>query len=174
MSATSLRDERRRARTAPAAVDFLRGGGWRVVSPESGDRGGMTAHRGVLTADEWRFLDRDTAVAAVERHLGFALDELRSVYRQGRKSSAQAELCARVDARLLGLRRAGGNLSLLAAVLGLSRRTMENALRRARAAEAAAVRLSYMNLRLLNAATSARLNSNHSPFFRRSANRPCQ
>jgi hypothetical protein len=141
----SLQDERRRARMAPAAAEWLHGGGWRVVSARSGgggDRGGITAHRGVLHPDEW--VDRARLAEMVEAELGFTLDELRWVYRRGRKSAAQRELRARVDARLLRVADSGGNMSLLAAALGLrvhanrSCPVMTRALRRARAAEALA------------------------------------
>jgi hypothetical protein len=128
-AATSLQAERRRARTAPAARDFVQGGGWRAVSPGSGDRGGMTAHRGVLQPDEW--VDRARLVAAVEARLGFTVDELRAVYRQGRKSAAQRELRAQVDARLLELHRSGANLSALGRVTGVNRKTFSRALARA-------------------------------------------
>jgi hypothetical protein len=131
----SLQGQRRRARTAPAVVDFIRGGGWRIVSSRSGggdDRCGLTAHRGVLHPDEWRWLDRGAVVADVERRLGFTVDELRLVYRQGRKSAAQRELRARVDARLLDVARIGGNMALLACVTGLHEHTVSHALARAR------------------------------------------
>jgi hypothetical protein len=105
--------------------------GWRVVSPDYGDRCGMVAHRGVLAPGE--YVDRARLVAEVERRLGFTLAELCDVYRQGRKSRAQCELRARVDARLFELRRAGGNLSLLARVTGVHEHTFSRALARARA-----------------------------------------
>lgn len=131
---TSLATERRRARTAPAAADFLRGGGWHAVTTRSGDRGGMTAHRGVLHPDEW--VDRARLVAGVEARLGFGLVELRTAYRQGRKSAAQRELRSCIDARLLDVACAGGNMTLLAHVTGLTDRVVFRALKRARAAKA--------------------------------------
>jgi hypothetical protein len=129
----SPQERLRLSRTEPAVVHFMAEGGWSV------ERG--TAHRGVLTADEWRFLDRDALVADIEERLGFTLAELRSVYRSGRMSDAQRLLRARIDARLLELQRAGGNMSALARVLGwkCDARTRESwvmrrALARARAA----------------------------------------
>lgn len=130
---TSLQSERRLARTAPAAVDFLRAGGWSVVSTKSGDRGGLTAHRGVLHPDEW--VDPCRLAAMVEQRFGFGIAELRPLYCQGRKSAAQRALRARVDARLLEIARTGGNLTLLADALGVHRETVARALTRARAAE---------------------------------------
>jgi len=125
--------EGRRAemRTAPEARDFMRStDGWRVVSPDHGDRCGMVAHRGVLHpgeyVDEWRvFLE-------VERRFGFDLADFAVAYCQGRKSAAQRELRDRIDQRLLGIADAGGNLELLARVLEIDRKTIGRALARAR------------------------------------------
>jgi hypothetical protein len=104
-----------------------------------------SAHRGVLTADEWLWLDLETVVSIVEQQLGCTRAELDSIYVQGRKSVTQRELRQRVDARLLELQRSGGNLSALARLLGWrfdeSKRTcpkMARALARARATESVA------------------------------------
>lgn len=126
-----------RVDNAPAVREWLANGGWRVVSPRDGsmgDRGGLTAHRGVLTDDEWRWLNREAVVADVERRLGFTVDELRRAYCQGRPSAAKLALRARVDGRLLELRRSGANLSLLARVTDVHEKTLSRALARARAA----------------------------------------
>jgi hypothetical protein len=116
--AESLQGQRRRARTAPVAVGFLHGGGWRAVSPRSGDRCGLTAHRGVLHPDELKWLDWGRATAMVEAELGYTITELRSVYRQGPLSGEQRELRGCVDARLLALSRSGGNMTLLGRLIG--------------------------------------------------------
>ena len=126
---------RAHARTTPQARDYLATtrGGWRAISPRArggNDRCGMTAHRGVLHPDE--YVDRARLVAAVEHRLGFTLDELRTVYRQGRKSTRQLELRGRIDARLLEVREAGGNLELLARVTGIERKVIGRAMARAR------------------------------------------
>jgi hypothetical protein len=123
---------RAEARTTPQARDFMQANldGWRVVSPDHGDRCGLVAHRGVLHRDE--YVERERLLVAVERRLGFTVAELRSVYRQGRKSAPQRELRARVDARLLQVRASGGNLELLARVTGVDRKTIGRALARAR------------------------------------------
>jgi hypothetical protein len=89
-----------------------------------------TAHRGVLHPDE--YVDTARLMAAVEHRLGFALAELREVYRQGRKSAGQRELRARIDARLLAIAQAGGNLTALARVTGFDPDTFGRALARAR------------------------------------------
>ena len=135
MSAFLEAREGRRAetRTSPEALEFIgSGAGWRVVSPASGDRGGMVAHRGVLHPAE--YVNPARLVPAVERHLGFTLADLRTVYRQGRKSASHRELRARVDSRLLEVANAGGNLELLARVTGIDRKTIGKALTRARVA----------------------------------------
>jgi len=122
------------ARTAPEAREFMRSpDGWHVVTSKGGNReGGVVAHRGVLHPDE--YVDMAQLVPAVERRLGFTLAELRAVYRQGRKSAAQRELRDRIDARLLDVGNAGGNLELLARVTGVDRKTIGRALTRARVA----------------------------------------
>ena len=106
------------------AHEWLRDGGWHVV------RG--TAHRGVLHPDE--YVDVPRLRAEVEHRLGFGFDELGAVYRQGRKSDTQLELRARIDARLLELREAGGNMELLAHVVGVDRKVIGRAMARARLA----------------------------------------
>lgn len=90
----------------------------------------MTAHRGVLHPDE--YVDVPRLRALVEERLGFGIDELRTVYRQGRKSRRQLELRQRIDARLLELREAGGNMELLARVTGVDRKVVGRAIARAR------------------------------------------
>lgn len=107
--------------------------GWRVVSPDHGDRCGMVAHRGVLHADE--YVNRARLLTAVQHRLGFTLAELHDVYCQGRKSQAQRELRARIDARLLELAHVGGNLSMLGRIVGVHPHTFSRALARAKAAE---------------------------------------
>lgn len=129
------------------AAEFMRAGGWTVVDTSRGSGGatagardaGMTAHRGVLHPEE--YVDPDTLRALVERELGFSYEQVRSVYRQGRLSADQRELRGQIDARLLALSRAGGNLALLGRALGFKVERdshcepMDNAVARARAAE---------------------------------------
>jgi hypothetical protein len=127
--------------------DYLFSGG---VSTARGHKGeaGMRAHRGVLHPHE--YLDADALRSAVEAELGFTYDEISTVYRQGRMTDAQIELRNRIDARLLAIAEAGGNMLALARCLGwkinhgwrgeggASCRTMERALKRARARASAA------------------------------------
>lgn len=125
---------------------FLLDGGWHAVTRyEGGSRdGGMTTHRGVLRGDE--YVDVEALRAAVERELGFTYEQVRSVYRQGPLTDEQRELRGKIDARLLALSRAGGELNVLARALGMQVKTnrskgdsscwvMERAIARARAAE---------------------------------------
>jgi hypothetical protein len=92
----------------------------------------MTSHRGVLHPDE--HVDTEALRAAVEAELGFTYDDVRAVYRQGRKAVSTLELRARIDARLLELRAAGGNMELLARVTGVDRKVVGRAMARARLA----------------------------------------
>jgi hypothetical protein len=126
------------ARTSPQARDYMTDvhQGWRIVSGKGGgwaDRCGLVAHRGVLHPDE--YVDMAVLVPAVEQRLGFTMAEVRSVYRgRGRRTAAQIDLRACVDARLLDIRRAGGNLELLARAVGVDRKVIGRALVRARPA----------------------------------------
>lgn len=108
------------------------GGGWRVVSGQGGwgGRCGLTAHRGVLHPDE--YVDVHVFQALFERELGFTIRQVRSVHRQGRLSADQLALRSRVDARLLALTLAGGNMTALAQVVGLRPESLRRALARAR------------------------------------------
>jgi hypothetical protein len=94
------------------------------------DEGGLVAHRGVLQEDEYvdPFLLRD----AVEAELGFSYADVTAAYRKGRPTAEQRQLREKVDARLLALSRAGGNMDQLSKALGLPERTLDSALARAR------------------------------------------
>jgi hypothetical protein len=76
----------------------------------------MTVHRGVLRGDE--YVDRAGLLAALEVRLGFTIAQVHSVYRQGRQSTEQGELRARIDARLLALSLTGANMLVLARTFG--------------------------------------------------------
>jgi hypothetical protein len=121
-------------RTSPEAREFMRStDGWRVVSGKDGgwiDRCGMVAHRGVLHRDE--YVDEMRLLVAVERQLGFMLIDVWEAYCQGRKSAAQRAQRDRIDARLLEIADAGGNMELLARILEVDRKTIGRALARAR------------------------------------------
>lgn len=125
-----------RPSTDAAPHDFMAAGGWSVIHAGSGN--GLVAHRGLLHPDE--YVDAATLRSLVEARLGFTYEEVRSVYCQGPKSAAQMEQRSRIDARLLGVAEAGGNMTELGRALGFAIkengncRTLGNALARARAA----------------------------------------
>jgi len=113
---------------------------WRIVGARNGSYGGrcgLVAHRGVLHPDD--YVDQDVLRALVEHELGFTYEQARSVYRgRGRRTAAQMALRARIDARFYDIRRAGGNLELLARVIGIDRKkVIGGALGRARHASQA-------------------------------------
>jgi len=103
------------------AHGFLVDGGWHIVEPTKGnERGGGTfSHRGILQGDE--HVDIDALHLTVERELGFTTEQVQSVYRSsiGRwMTDEQRELRGQIDARLLALSRAGGNMMALARIFG--------------------------------------------------------
>jgi hypothetical protein len=104
------------------ARDMLQAKGWGVIHAKDGAREGIHAHRGVLHEDE--YVDTEALRPALEAELGFTVDEVRSVYARKAKGGplphSLRELRGRIDARVLALSRSGGNLLLLARVLGLS------------------------------------------------------
>lgn len=104
------------------------GSGVSVVSGK--DEGGLVAHRGVLAPGEYvdGFVLRD----AVQAELGFTYGDVASAYALGRPTTEQRQLREKIDSRLLALSRAGGNMEQLAKALGLSEKTVDRALRRAR------------------------------------------
>lgn len=107
--------------------DFQIAGGWTV---QQGHQAGGTAHRGVLMPGE--HVDVSVLRSKVEAGLGFTYAQISAVYSPGRLAASQRQLRARIDARLLALSRAGGNMALLAKVLDLSEKTLDRALARAR------------------------------------------
>jgi hypothetical protein len=133
------------------AHEFVQDGGWSMVETTRGSGGigaqgagdaGMTVHRGVLRGDE--YVDRADLLVALESRLGFTINEVHSVYRQGRLSAEQGDFRARIDGRLLALSLAGANMLVLARTFGWELtasgggdrcKTMERALARAREAE---------------------------------------
>ena len=92
--------------------------------------GGLVAHRGVLHPDE--FVDWFVLREQVEADLGFSYADVSAAYGGGRPTAEQRQLREKIDARLLALSRAGGNMEQLAKVLELSEKTIDRALARAR------------------------------------------
>lgn len=124
--------------------------GWFVVHSQDNkdENGGVTSHRGVLHPDE--YVDEDLLQQMIEDELGFTYEQIRSAYPDtpGSVSLPLRELRSQIDARLLALLRAGGNMLAFARALGWSVsvnsrtrrpdcRKMDRALARARKAEAA-------------------------------------
>jgi hypothetical protein len=97
---------------------------------------GMTAHRGILHPDE--YIDPGVLREAAEEALGFTHADVSAVYaRGGRLTTEQRQLREKIDARLLALSRSGGSMVTLSSALGLSEKTVDRALRRARDVEVA-------------------------------------
>lgn len=119
------------------AAEFMRGGGWSVITAGGGERqrAGMHAHRGVVHPDE--HVDTEALGPLVEAELGFTIDEVHSVYSTGGRIPDHLRgLRGRIDARLLALSRSGANMALLARTLGVAYDpTVKRALRRARGQE---------------------------------------
>lgn len=97
---------------------------------------GMTAHRGVLHPDE--YVDHEALIFAVEMRLGVTLEEVAEAFRAGNPDAARLKVKNYIEDQLLELEEAGGNMSLLASILGWTvwpngvSRTMRKALKRAR------------------------------------------
>lgn len=92
--------------------------------------GGLVAHRGPLHPDE--YVDFFVLRAEVEADLGFTYADVSAAYTNGRPTTEQRQLREKIDARLLALSRAGGNMAQLAKILSLSEKALDRALRRAR------------------------------------------
>lgn len=99
---------------------------------------GMVAHRGILHKHEW--VDFDEVKKAIEQYLKISVKEINWIYGPGRPGSLRSVRRIWMDEQFLRLHEEGGNMTLLASVLGWhiepSRgvsRKMTDALRRARA-----------------------------------------
>jgi hypothetical protein len=120
------------------AQEFLRDGGWAVVTAKDGARGGVHSHavnqHTVLHPDE--YVDHALVAALLEDELGFTAEQVHSVYSTGgRLPSARLALRDAIDARLLALLNDGSNLALLGRLLRLEHKAVERAVARARAKE---------------------------------------
>lgn len=105
--------------------------GWSVVGPYVPFMdGGVVAHRGVLAPGE--YVDYFVLREQVEEALGYSYLEMSEAYAQGRPTAEQRQLREKTDARLLALRRAGGNMDLLGQALNIGPATIDRALARAR------------------------------------------
>lgn len=127
------------------AEEFLQQRGWSLVEASTRGRdAGMSAHRSVTHPQE--HIDQELLRVLVEDGLGFSFEEIQASYGNGRPSATRARTRADIDARLLALSRAGGNMLALARVLGWEIeegngrtgpgcRKLKRALQRARATE---------------------------------------
>ena len=95
--------------------------------------GGLVAHRGVLHPDE--YVDYFDLREQIEADFGFTYADVSFAYAKGRPSTEQRQLREKIDARLLALSRGGGNMEQLAKAFGLSEKTLDRALTRARDVE---------------------------------------
>ena len=95
--------------------------------------GGMRAHRGVLAENE--YVDFFELRALLEAEFGFTYEDVSAAYKTGRPTAEQRELRERIDARMLALSRAGGNMARLGQALPITEKAVYRALSRARAAE---------------------------------------
>lgn len=99
---------------------------------------GMTAHRSVLSERDASLLDRALLRAMVEEELGISVVEISVLYRSGRPDAQRQAGKDGVDDKFLDIQESGGNMSILAEVLGWhirengECRMMTKALRRAR------------------------------------------
>jgi hypothetical protein len=116
-------------------VDTARGQG--TVGTYGATDAGMTAHRGTLHPDE--YVDYFVLRAQVEADLGFSYSDVSEAYANGRPTAEQRQLREKIDARLLALSRAGGNMEQLAKALGLNEKTLRRSLLRAREIEVDAI-----------------------------------
>ncbi len=94
---------------------------------------GMTSHRGILHPDE--YIDFFALRAQVESEFGHSYEAIASAYKVGRPTAEARQTRDEIDAQVLALSRAGGNMAEFAVAVGLSEKTVDRALARARAAE---------------------------------------
>jgi hypothetical protein len=95
--------------------------------------GGLVAHRGVLHPDE--YVDPLALSLAVRAELGVSIFDIGFAYKMGRPTAEQRQLRDEIDSRLLALSRAGGNMTQAAQAFGISEKTVDRALTRAKSVE---------------------------------------
>ena len=101
-------------------------GGYTVINPSAGgERAGTRAHRGVL--HEGEHVDHERLIEMLEDELGFSFDEARLAF----DPLAYAEEVPNyylIRDKMVEIHEAGGNISLLADVLGIKRGTLATAI----------------------------------------------
>lgn len=117
-------------------TDALRATQRTVYDPKEYYYLGMTAHRGILQPEE--YVDKEAVVFALEQRLGYKAEEVQFLYSKPNPSKKDLPRKDKLEDIFLELEEAGGNMSLLAALLGLQVRadgtcfTMARAIKRAR------------------------------------------
>lgn len=99
--------------------------------------GGTRGNPGGATIHPDEYVDADSLRDAVLKEFGFTSEELSRAYTQRVESVTveDRELRAEMDARMLELRRQGAHMGHFAGALGISRSTVDRAVKRAREAE---------------------------------------
>jgi len=107
-------------------LSYLPEGGYHIVREDHGNEiSGMRAHRGVIHSDE--HVDHERLIEMLEDELGFSFDEARLAF----DPLAYAEEVPNyylIRDRMVEIHEAGGNISLLADVLGIKRGTLATAI----------------------------------------------
>jgi hypothetical protein len=94
------------------------------------EEGGLVAHRGVLADGE--YVDFFALREQLEEEFGFTYADVALAYKNGRPTATQLQLRVQIDARVLELSRAGGNMAQFAQAVGVSEKAIDRALMRAR------------------------------------------
>ncbi len=102
-------------------------GGYTVVQPARGgkERTGARAHRGVIQEDE--HVDHELLIGMLEEELGYSFEEARLAFDPLAYVEEVPNYYAIRD-RMVEIHEAGGNISLLADVLGINRGTLATAI----------------------------------------------
>lgn len=115
---------------APSAEDPALLDGFTIVGGNAWGDAGIVSHRTVLHEDE--YVDAETLADQIEQEFGYTTEEVAAVYRQGPKTATQREFRTHIDARLLALSLSGASMVAVGKALGLTEKTIERALARAR------------------------------------------
>ncbi len=109
-------------------------GGWGVKHP---GHGGTRGNPGGAVVHPDEYVDTDLLRAMALDEFGYTAEQVAAVYHTKKIKSDLTQLRADMDARILGLRRAGANMYQFADAVGINQRTMNRALVRAEEAERA-------------------------------------
>lgn len=113
-------------RDESGALAMLPEGGYHIQIADDGvDRTGMHAHRGVL--EEGEYVDHEELIMKLEEELGFSFDEVRLAFDAHAYAEEVPNFYA-IRERMVEIHEDGGNISLLADVLGINRGTLATAI----------------------------------------------